>query len=91
MFVQVETEIIKSVDGIEKIEMAVSKLNDAKNSIIEQIRTLYAKTQENETNTSMTLEAVHNVTDVVNELKNSSQDLRRIANDISDNVKIFKM
>ena len=31
------------------------------------------------------------VTDVVNELKNSSQDLRRIANDISDNVKIFKM
>ena len=91
MFVQVETEIIKSVDGIEKIEMAVSKLNDAKNSIIEQIQTLYAKTQENETNTSMSLEAVHNVTDVVNELKNSSQDLRRIANDISDNVKIFKM
>lgn len=68
-----------------------SSANKSQMDDYELIRTLSAATQENEANTSMTLEAVQNVTEVVTELQHSSEGLREIAKDISENVKTFKL
>ncbi len=91
MFENVENGISASLDGIEKIEEATKQLDSAKDSIVALLHTLSAATQENEANTSMTLEAVQNVTEVVSDLQNSSAGLRDIAKDISENVRIFKL
>ena len=91
MFENVENGISESLGGIEKIEEATKKLDSAKDSIVALLQTLSAATQENEANTSMTLEAVQNVTEVVSDLQNSSAGLRDIAKDISENVRIFKL
>ena len=91
LFDAVQQQILLSLDGIERIEQQTERLDQAKNSIVDMIQNLSASTQENEVNTSLTLEGVDNVTEVVRNLQKASRGLKEIADNIAENMNIFKV
>ena len=88
---QVTNDIEESITGMGAVASQTSQLNAARNSIVDTVQSLTAIAQENAASTEETSASMMEIGTVVQDINKNSEELRRIAEILEDNMKQFKL
>ena len=91
IFDQVTNGIEESINGMGAVASQTSQLNAARNSIVDTVQSLTAIAQENAASTEETSASMMEIGTVVQDINKNSEELRRIAEILEDNMKQFKL
>lgn len=91
IFDQVTNGIEESISGMGAVASQTSQLNAARNSIVDTVQSLTAIAQENAASTEETSASMMEIGTVVQDINKNSEELRRIAEILEDNMKQFKL
>ena len=91
IFDQVTNGIEESISGMGAVASETSQLNAARNSIVDTVQSLTAIAQENAASTEETSASMIEIGTVVQDINKNSEELRRIAEILEEDMKQFKL
>ena len=91
IFDQVTNGIEESISGMGAVASETSQLNVARNSIVDTVQSLTAIAQENAASTEETSASMIEIGMVVQDINKNSEELRRIAEILEEDMKQFKL
>lgn len=83
--------VSNSLDNIENIRGKVSVLSDSGDAIQDVVHNLASISEQNEASTTSTMNSAHGMSDTMNSLEVSSENLRQLAGKLDEALAIFKM
>ena len=83
--------VSNSLDNIENIRGKVSVLSDSGDAIQDVVHNLATISEQNEASTTSTMNSAHGMSDTMNSLEVSSENLRQLAGKLDEALAIFKM
>lgn len=90
-FNNLNAEVLRVVDNIDVISRQIDSIENYKNGVIESIDGLSEISQNNAASTQETAATMDQLAQIVAECRTATGDLVRIANELSDNAKKFKL
>lgn len=91
IFGKVQKRITDSVEGIDAITKQTRKMDGARVKVIEVVQNLSAIAEENAASTQETSASVTQVEDVMEDISSNAEKLRNIADNLENNMKVFKL
>ena len=90
VFRSVSDGIQKSIDGINLIGQKVQNMDQARIAVVDTVSNLSAIAEENAASTQESSASVTSITGVADEMQISSEDMRKIAEDLDQRMAAFK-
>ena len=91
IFVQVQTGITGSMDGINRIADKTKKLDAARVNVVDVVQNLTAIAEENAASTEETSASVTEVSSIVYNISENATQLKDVATRLENNMNIFKI
>lgn len=91
IFGKVQKRITDSVEGIDAITKQTRKMDGARVKVIEVVQNLSAIAEENAASTQETSASVTQVENVMEDISSNAEKLRNIADNLENNMKVFKL
>ena len=90
VFRSVSDGIQKSIDGINLIGQKVQNMDQARIAVVDTVSNLSAIAEENAASTQESSASVTSITGIADEMQISSEDMRKIAEDLDQRMAAFK-
>lgn len=90
VFQSVSDGIQKSIDGINLIGQKVQNMDQARIAVVDTVSNLSAIAEENAASTQESSASVTSITGIADEMQISSEDMRKIAEDLDQRMAAFK-
>ena len=90
-FAEITGNVTRSIDGINKISEKTAQLDEARGNVIDVVQSLTAIAEENAASAEETSASVTEVSAIVEDIAEKSTRLRAIAEDLENNMQIFKL
>ena len=90
VFRSVSDGIQKSIDGINLIGQKVQQMDQARIAVVDTVSNLSAIAEENAASTQESSASVTSITGIADEMQISSEDMRKIAEDLDQRMAVFK-
>ena len=90
VFRSVSDVIQKSIDGINLIGQKVQNMDQARIAVVDTVSNLSAIAEENAASTQESSASVTSITGIADEMQISSEDMRKIAEDLDQRMAAFK-
>lgn len=90
-FEQLNIEVIQVVDAIKAITKEIENMNQSKNGVMDGVESLSAIAQENAASTQETAASMVELSDIVAECRQATNQLVQIAQDLTENANKFKI
>ena len=90
VFRSVSDGIQESIDGINLIGQKVQQMDQARIAVVDTVSNLSAIAEENAASTQESSASVTSITGIADEMQISSEDMRKIAEDLDQRMAVFK-
>ena len=90
VFRSVSDGIQESIDGINLIGQKVQNMDQARIAVVDTVSNLSAIAEENAASTQESSASVTSITGIADEMQISSEDMRKIAEDLDQRMAVFK-
>lgn len=91
IFAQVKNGIDSSINGVNKIAEKTRRMDTARVNVVDVVRNLTAIAQENAASTEETSTSVTEVSGIVYNISENALKMKGVADEIEQNMKIFKL
>ena len=89
VFGAVSNGIQESIDGIAAIHESMSKMASARTAVVDVVSNLSAIAEENAASTEESSASVSTITSIAEGMRQSSADLKQMANNLHDKMEVF--
>ena len=91
IFSQVSEEIALSSDSIRNITKEAKQIDTAREKVVDVVQNLTAISQENSATTEETSASVYEVGETVSSIANDAQNLKEVAAQLEESMRVFKL
>lgn len=91
MFTQVKEGIDSSIDGVNRIAEKTRQMDAARVNVVDIVQNLTAIAEENAASTEETSASVIEVAGIVNDISSNTEKMKNVANELEQNMGIFKL
>lgn len=91
IFTQVKGGIDSSIDGVTKIAEKTRQMDEARVNVVDVVQNLTAIAEENAASTEETSASVSEVHSIVSNISENAEMMKNIANELENNMGIFKL
>ncbi len=91
IFTQVKGGIDSSIDGVSKIAEKTRQMDEARVNVVDVVQNLTAIAEENAASTEETSASVSEVNSIVSGISENASMMKNIANELENNMGIFKL
>lgn len=91
IFTQVKTGIENSIAGVSQIAEKTRRMDEARINVVDVVQNLTAIAQENAASTEESSASVTEVSSIVNDISANASKMKTVANDLEQNMGIFKL
>ena len=91
IFTQVKGGIDSSIDGVSKIAEKTRQMDEARVNVVDVVQNLTAIAEENAASTEETSASVSEVNSIVSSISENAEMMKNIANELENNMGIFKL
>lgn len=90
IFTQVKNGIDSSIDGVSRISEKTQHMDEARVNVVDIVQNLTAIAEENAANAEETSASVTEVSRIVADISNNTKKMKIVADELEQNMKIFK-